>query len=145
MASAGSPPDPVEQTCFCADISFIETPLSLICMLYFTTLPRRKSTIALISYLFGLFVYPFLKFVLGYHNAGADPQCGKTLGPCQLISPGTGDSQRRSHLRNREHQRQIFVRFECSFFHWISFLLSSRRRGFYLLYFVLLIYFPTIW
>ena len=39
MASAGSPPVPVEQTCFCADISFIETLLSLICMLYFTTLP----------------------------------------------------------------------------------------------------------
>lgn len=113
-------------------------------MLYFTTLPRRKSTIALISYLFGLFVYPFLKFVLGYHNASADPQCGKTLRPCQLISPGTGDSQHCCHLWNREHQRQIFIRFECFFFHSISFLLSRRGRGFYLIYFVLLIYFFTI-
>ena len=79
MASADSPPVPVEQTCFCADISFIETPLSLICMLYFTTLFRRKSTIARISYLFDLFVYPFLKFVLGNHDAGSNPQCRKSF------------------------------------------------------------------
>lgn len=48
------------------------------------------------------------------------------------------------HLRNREHQRQIFIRFECFFFTEYPFS-SPAVGGFYLLCFVLLIHFLTIW
>ena len=74
-------------------------------------------------------LHPFPEFILGNDDAGADVQCGESLCRNQRVCSGTGDSQRRCHLRDRERQRKFLVGFKRYFFHYHPLTLIAIPTG----------------